>query len=239
MLATLLLAALTGVPHCWDVYDAAVRTSARSAHPLYVSYDERISVLQDDRPLMFSVAHVDYRDDGLARVSDERYDFHPIVTRHTDPGPPVLGPYGSNRQQWLPQEEILPTIASVRGRGSVNCAMSVVPYKNHTAYRLDFSGQRPGKPALMAMWVDTASDVIWKVIVTGDFPIDTGDGDGTRLAEFQVELGYHGPYLVVNHVVWSYHLHQYSQISDYFGEYTLTDYSFPTDLPASDFALVK
>jgi hypothetical protein len=59
--------------------------------------------------------------------------------------------------------------------------------------------------------------------------------DGTQadgLAEFQVELGYIGRYLLVNHVVWKYRRREYSQYVDYFGEYTFSNYAFPDKLPA-------
>jgi hypothetical protein len=41
--------------------------------------------------------------------------------------------------------------------------------------------------------------------------------------------------LVVDHVVWQYDRREYSQMSRYFGEYTLSGYRFPGSLPASYF----
>jgi hypothetical protein len=62
------------------------------------------------------------------------------------------------------------------------------------------------------------------------------DPQGPRpLALFEVELGYVGPYLVVDHVVWSYRRHQYSQVSTYFGEYNFSGFSFPDALPGAYF----
>src|SRR5579884_2813065 len=235
MFALFALVAAVSVPPCWDIFDGALRRSAASAHPAYVSYDERILVLQDDQRLIQSTAHVDYRDDGLARVSDERFNFEPYVTRYTEPGPPVLGPYGVNRDTWLPQTDIFPTIATVRSEGDMRCEVrDVEAYKGHSTYHLQFTRiSGISKPSIKAIWVDTTSDAIWKVIVTGYVRFD--EDNKRDLADFEVELGYTGPYLVVNHVVWSYRRHEYSQISNYFGEYTLTGYSFPPHMPGTYF----
>jgi hypothetical protein len=237
MIHALVLAALGATPPCWDVFDAALRHSASAVHPPYVTYSERILVSEDGAPLMRSVAHVDYRDDGLSRVSDERFNFEPFVTRHAEPGPPELGPYGKGRVMWLPETDGLPIIAHVRTLGSITCNIAdEESYKGHTTYHLVFGGGQAERPALKALWIDTRSHDVWKVILTGPVTF-WDDPEHTRgLAEFQVELGYSGPYLVVNHVVWSYTRQQYSQYVNYFGEYTYEEYSFPEALPASYFA---
>jgi hypothetical protein len=236
MFSMIVLAAALGVPPCWNIYDSALRHSAMASHPAYVSYDERILITQDDQRLVESTAHVDYRDDGLALVRDERFNFQPILTRHTEPGPPVLGPYGASRDTWLPQADVLPTIARVRAQGDVRCDVTdVEEYKGHITYHLLFSGAPSTVPSLKAMWVDTGSEDIWKVIVSG-YVRFADDSDGPLpLADFEVELEDAGRYLVVDHVVWSYRRHEYSQISNYFGEYTLSGYSFPDSLPSSEF----
>ncbi len=236
MFPSLVLAAAIGVPPCWDIFDTAVRHRALAPHPTYVSYNERIFVAEDDQRLVQSTAHVDYRDDGLARVRDERFNYEPIVTRHAEPGPPELGPYGSERDSWLPQRDMLPTIAKVRTQGDMSCTIDgVEAYKGHSTYHLVFSGASDRRPSLKAMWVDTQSKDIWKVIVSGPVLFEDGPQQPLSLASFEVELAYAGPYLVVDHVVWSYRRHEYSQTTRYFGEYTLSDYTFPPALPPSYF----
>ncbi len=236
MFPSIVLAAAIGIPPCWDIFDSALRHSAMSPHPTYVSYDERISLTQDEQPVVQTVAHVDYRDDGIARVRDERFNFEPVLTRRTEPGPPVLGPYGPARDMWLPQGDVLPTIASVRTQGDLGCSVQgIESYKGHTTYVLAFNGVSSKRPAIKAMWVDTQTEAIWKLIVSGYVHFDGSTQGPNSLTDFEVELGYSGPYLVVNHVVWSYRRHEYSQSSDYFGEYTLSGYTFPQALPASYF----
>lgn len=238
MFGALVLAVAVSAPHCWDIFDGALRHSAAAAHPAYVSYDERISIMEDEQPLIRSRAHVYYRDDGLARVLDERYAFEPIITRHAEPGPPEIGPYGGNRAEWLPQDDDLPVIADVRSQGGVTCDLrGIEAYKGHVAYHLAFAGAAvKNRPALKQMWVDARTMDVWKLIVSG--PVEFADDPGSAhpLADFQVELAYVGPYLLVNHVVWHYRRHEFSQFATYFAEYTLSSFSFPSELPASYFA---
>lgn len=236
MFPSLVLAAAIGTPPCWDIFDTALRHNATAQHPAYVTYDERIKVTQDNQRLVQSVAHVDYRDDGLARVRDERFDFAPFITRHTEPGPPELGPYGSERETWMPQMQLMPTIATVRAEGNMTCVFAgVEAYKGHSTYHLQFENRMPQRPALKAMWVDTASGDVWKLIVSGYVHFADDPDAAPALADFEVELAYSGRYLVVDHVVWQYDRREYSQMSRYFGEYTLSGYQFPGSLPASYF----
>lgn len=231
MIHALLLAALGAMPPCWDVFDSALRHSAGALHPPFVTYSERITVSEDGAPVLRSMAHVDYRDDGVARVADERFNFEPIITRHAEPGPPELGPYGSGRAMWQPDPAGLPVIASVRTLGNVTCTCREEPYKSHDTYHLAFSGAPAGRPTLKDLWVDTRSQDVWKLVVTGPVTFWDDPQKSRALAEFQVELGYSGPYLVVNHVVWSYSRSEYSQYVRYFGEYTYSGYEFPAALP--------
>lgn len=237
MLSALVLAAVTG-PQCWDVFGAALRHNAIGPHPAYVSYDERISVTQDTLPVIYSLAHVDYRDDGTARVEDQRFNYEPIYTNQTEPGPPELGPYGSARAAWFPfdtNDPSLRVISSIHVNGNLTCTLDgVVDYKGHRTYHLVFGNYSPAKPTIKEIWIDTTSQDVWKLTVSG--PVYFADETGAQpLADFQVELGYAGPFLVVNHVVWQLHHHEFSQYANYFGEYTLTGFNFPNTLPAAYF----
>lgn len=237
MLHALVLAALGVMPPCWDVFDAALRRSANAPHPPYVTYSERIAVSEDGAPIIASIAHIDYRDDGLARVSDERFDYEPYFTRHAEPGPPELGPYGPGRSMWLPLAGGLPIIAHVRSLGDVSCTVAGEDrYKSHDTYHLVFRGAPADVPTLEDLWVDVRTHDIWKLIVTGPVAFWDDPRKTHPLARFEVELRYSGPYLVVDHVVWSYSRREWSQRVEYFGEYTFADYAFPSQLPPSDFA---
>lgn len=236
MLHLVALAALAALPQCWSLYDAALAHSAAASHPAYVTYNERISITMDGARVLYSLANIDYRDDGLARVWDERFDYHPYVTRSTEPGPPVIGPYGEARLMWLPSAAGLPVIAQVRSSGDVRCTIvGEETYKTHDTYHLTFTGAPDDKPHLKDLWVDRTSHDVWKLIVSGPVLIADDDGRVSGLADYEVELGYSGAHLVVNHIVWSYRLRRYSQYVDYFGEYVFDGFAFPQTLPDSYF----
>lgn len=238
MFGALVLAAVAGAPQCWDIYDAALRHSAAAAHPAYVSYDERVHISEDEQPLVFSRVHVDYRDDGLARVLDERFNFEPFITRHAEPGPPELGPYGNKRDAWLPQDAKLPIIADVRAPGSVTCTLAGTgTFKDHTAYHLVFTGGHIAeRAAIKEMWVDTTSQDVWKLIVSGPVAFADDPNGVHPLADFEVEFARFGAYVLVDHVIWTYRRREFSQYAMYFAEYTYGGFSFPAQLPASYFA---
>lgn len=236
MFPAIVLAAAFSTQQCWDIFDGAMRHNAQGAHPAYISYDERISVTADGGPVLFSLAHVDYRDDGSARVLDERFNYLPIYTKHAEPGPPELGPYGKARSLWLPLEGMrdLPVISSVHVLGNITCTAAIEQYKGHRSYHLIFGNLAQDKPAIKAMWIDTASQDVWKLIVSG-YVLFVDSNQSPPLADFQVELGYSGPFLVVNHVVWQLRRREYSQYANYFGEYTLTGFTFPNTMPPNYF----
>jgi hypothetical protein len=237
MFPAMVLAAAFSSQQCWDIFDGALRHNAQGAHPAYISYDERISVTGDGLPVLFSLAHVDYRDDGTARVLDERFNYLPIYTKRAEPGPPELGPYGKARSAWLPFEGArdLPIISSVHVLGNVTCTVAgIEEYKGHRSYHLTFGNPVQNKPAIKAIWIDAASQDVWKLVVSG-YVMFVDSSQAPPLADFEVELGYQGPFLVVNHVVWQLRRREYSQYATYFGEYTLTGFTFPNKLPAQYF----
>lgn len=234
----LLLAVLTAMPSCWNTYDKALARSAASAHPPYITYSEHVSVTADGKPLISSIVNVAYRDDGLARIADERFNYDPMVTRNPEPGPPELGPYGGARTMWLPSDPGAPTIGKVRAAGTMTCTLAGVENVNsRPAYHLVFSGADAGRPHLDDMWVDIDSYDIWRVGITGQITL-VGDGSVSRgLGRFDVDLAYSGPYLVVKRVTWNYRERAYSQEANYSAEYTFSGFSFPKELPASYFSL--
>ena len=241
MFATILLSAVLGAPPCWDVYDMALRRRAAAPHPAYVTYNERISLVANDQQLVRSTAHIDYRDDGLARVSDTRFDNDPFVTTTTDPGPPELGPYGDNRLSWLPLEAVdaspMRVIGDVRAHGNLRCTLGEpISYRGHRSYRVTIGNVPIDRPAVKELLVDTQTYDIWKLTVRG-FVLFRGTDTAPPLTDFEVEMAYAGPYLVVDHVTWGYRLRQYSQYDRLFGEYYFSDFVFPKSLPAALFTV--
>ena len=236
-------ASAAALPDCWDLAYGAIHHRAAAPHPPFILYNERMVINGDGLPLLQAREEVIYRDDGLARISDDRFMGHPYLTNATDPGPPELGPYGKRRSMWLPLQEAdystLPLIGAVRSKNASGLACSndgFERYNDHDTYRLSFTTAFPDKPALKALWIDTHTSEIWKVILSGYLPIALSDNPkNALLADFEVELEQQGPYLVVDHVTWKYRYHQYDQYSNLFGEYYYSGFEFPSRLPLSVF----
>ena len=218
-----------------------MRRRAAAAHPAYVTYNERISLIANEQQLVRSTAHIDYRDDGVARVSDARFANDPFVTHTTDPGPPEIGPYGDSRLSWLPLDpgdtSAMRVIGDVRAHGTLRCTLGdTITYCGHRAYRVSIGNIPLDRPVVKELLVDTTSFDIWKLIVRG-FVLFKGTDSAPALTDFQVEMVYAGPYLVVDHVTWDYRLRQYSQYDRLFGEYYFSDFDFPKSLPPSLFSV--
>jgi hypothetical protein len=95
---------------------AAIERQAAAPHAAYISYSELINIENDGHRYERASANITYRDDGLASIDDDRW-VDPFVSDLLEPGPPVLGPYGDRRQDWLAALS-----ASTRFRSSPTCA---------------------------------------------------------------------------------------------------------------------
>lgn len=243
MLAGLVLAAATSVPSCWDVYDAAIGHSAQAARPPYITYVERIAIQYGDpstsqalKPSTYAGnARVEYRSDGLARVQDERFGNAPILTSILDPGPPELGPYGARQSIWEGVHYALPLISSVRAKSSVTCTLSAQPYQGRQTYHLQFRGASPKVPHLDDLWVDGQTHDIWKVALEAPLSFNFGYEQSVDPVHFEIDLGYEGPYLVVQHVRSETHVATHGQFMHVVWQYAYADYAFPPQLPQGVF----
>jgi hypothetical protein len=239
LLSALALMAITGQQPCWPIYDAAVTRRATEAQPAYVTYRESIVESADQDPFVTSDARIVYRSDGVARVEDRRFSGFSYVTNRLEPGPPLLGPYGDARASWLPLTDApFPLIGSVRVHLGATCTnLGTEQYHGHTTYHLQLTPKDPTRPSVKALWIDTQSLQIWKVIASGHLLFQDGQSKQSPLADFQVELAQEGPYVVVDHVTWQYNLRVYSQFEDLFGEYYMSDFAYPENVAAAEFAI--
>ncbi|MBC5815901.1 MAG: hypothetical protein GIW97_05095 [Candidatus Eremiobacteraeota bacterium] len=233
-------AAQAAPPNCWDVTYAALRHRAAAPHPPYITYAESAELIVDGKTLMQSRPQITYRDDGALRIDDDGFVY---VTRNAVPGPPELGPYGNRRSMWLPMDDAadpsLPLIGTVHSRNrTMSCANEGIElYKDHETYRLAFNTVFPNRPSLKALWVDTRTSEIWKVIVSGAVPVGfSSDERRVGLADFEVELAPYDNYVVVNHVTWKFNFREYSQTATFFGEYYYHGFEFPKVVPAGFFS---
>ncbi len=231
------------LPDCWDLTYGALHHRAAAPHPPFIVYNTHEVITEQGEPLLDTRESVTYRDDGVARITDDRFAAIPYVTKALDPGPPELGPYGNRRSTWLPvpsgADPLLREIGRVRTKNAsgISCStQGVETYKDRETYRIDFTTAHPEKPALKSLWVDTRNGEIWKVVLSGSLPLELGDVTLSRLTDFEVELTQIGRYVVVDHVTWKYRYDQFSQSAKFFGEYYNSGFAFPEILPASEFS---
>lgn len=214
---------------CWQLVYKTIERSASAPHASFTHYNEQGSITQDGSLLQRETINVLYRDDGLAVIDDSRW-AQPLVSNSLEPGPPVLGPYGSRRNVWLALDDTelpYPLIGDVHTHPSTPCTMHDEMYKGAIATRIDLP-QAPDKVGLQSLWLDPASGNVRKLIVLGRLLFRGSDPSTTpHYAPFEVELAQADGYTVVRHVTWKYNLRYYSQNSNLFGEYYYDGYSFP------------
>jgi len=235
VIAGLVLLAASG-QSCWSIYDDAMRHRAAAAHPAYVQYAEHTAIREDGEQIVRADATVRYRQDGLARIEDSRFDHYSWVTDHPEPGPPELGPFGSGRNAWLPLEADSPVIADVRTHGAAACTdLGIERLHDHLVYHLAITPADAHRPSLKAIWIDADTSEVWKVVVSGRLIMINGGDE--PIVDFEVELAPEGPYVMVDHVTWKYREPVFSQYADLFGEYYMSDFRYPQAMPPVTFAL--
>lgn len=215
---------------CWQLVYKTIERSASAPHASFTQYSERGSIMQDGALLQRETIDVLYRDDGLAVVDDSRW-AHPLVSNALEPGPPVLGPYGSRRNVWLALDDVelpYPLIGDVHTHPKSPCDERDEDYQGAVATRIDLPDQPGDRPGLRTLWLDPKSGDVRKIIVLGRLLFHGSDASNApHYTPFEVEFQKAGSYTVVRHVTWSYRLRYYSQSSQLFGEYYYGGYSFP------------
>ncbi len=219
---------------CWQTAFEAIRHSAAAPRPTFTSYAEQEHLIVDGVSMEDVFYDITYRDDGIALI-DDRWS-RPWVSNRLEPGPPLLGPYGADRKNWLGMPGIdlpYPTIATVRSHPSEPCSMlGAEPYDGISTIHITFPDAPTDRPALKAMWIDPQTGDIMKLVVSGRVNVRANRSDRTaHYADFQIELEHKGAYTVVRHVTWSYSLRVYSQVAKFFGEYYYRNYRFSDRSP--------
>jgi hypothetical protein len=207
-----------------------IERSAAGPHAPFTHYSERGSIIQDGSVLQRETLDVTYRDDGLALVDDSRWAY-PLLSNILEPGPPVLGPYGSRRNIWLALDDTelpYPIIGDVHTHPKTECDMRTEMYAGAQATRIDLPDAPQNRPGLQSLWIDPKSSIVRKVVVLGLLQFRGPDPSvQPHYAPFEVEFEQLGKYTVVRHVTWKFSLRYFSQTSSLFGEYYYDGYSFP------------
>lgn len=214
---------------CWQTVYKAIAHSVAQPHPPFTSYTERTAISQDGSVVQRALVKVLYRDDGLALIDDSRWTY-PMLTNTLEPGPPVLGPYGEGRDEWLALADnatSYPVISTVHTKPRGACGVQEEAYNGRETEHVVLPDAPTDHPALKALWIDAQSEAIWKVLVSGLVQFHNIGSDVPHFADFQVEFQQVNGYTVVRHVTWQYRLQYYTQYSNVFGEYYFTGYTFP------------
>jgi hypothetical protein len=221
---------------CWQFVYHAIENSAAEPHSPYISYTERGTVVVDGQVLERMSAQITYRDDGIASVNDDRWE-HPFLSSVLDPGPPVLGPYGDRRPDWLRLIDLEPqkVIANVHTPPQSRCVdEGDVMIDGQRVAHIFFPDASTSQPALKQLWIDRRSLAFVRVIISEFVSFWSFDGEKNTesLADFSIDLARIGFHSVLRSVSWQYTTKVYSQESVIDASYDFGGYSFDTTPPS-------
>jgi len=238
-LAAASILASTAVAHaddaCWQLVYAAIEHDAAAPHAPYITYSELVNIQEDGYRYERTTANITYRDDGQASIDDERWS-HPFVSNLLDPGPPVLGPYGSRRADWLASaasDYALPLIADVHSEQKRECLDRGDDVVNGVeAAHLVLTNPPADRQALKEIWVDRRSHAIARVVVAEYLKVFTVQWNEERaLTDYTIDMESVDGHDVVERVTWSYVFHVYDQTSRLEAEYDFSNYRFAAAPP--------
>jgi hypothetical protein len=233
LVASLILGT-TAVAHaddaCWQLLYAAIERDAAAPHAPYITYNELVDIREDGFRYERTTANITYRDDGQASIDDDRWS-HPFVSNMLDPGPPVLGPYGSRRADWLSAAATayaLPLIADVHSQQDRQCIDRGNESVNGVSVaHLVLSNAPPGRQALKEIWIDRQSHAIARVVVAEYLKVFTAGWNLEKaLTDFSIDMESVDGHDVVQRVTWQYVFHVYDQTSLLAAEYDFSNYRF-------------
>lgn len=220
---------------CWELLYAAIQHDAATPHAAYISYNELVDIREDGFRYERTTANITYRDDGQASIDDDRWS-HPFVSNLLDPGPPVLGPYGDRRADWLSSAAsayALPLIADVHNQTDRQCVdRGDQTVNGFDAAHLVLPNAPTDRQALKEIWIDRRTHAIARVIVAEYLKVLTITwGQRKALTDFAIDMQNVDGHDVVQRVTWTYSFHVYDQTSLLAAEYDFSNYRFGQAAP--------
>jgi hypothetical protein len=220
---------------CWQMVFAAIERDAAAPHAAYISYSELVNIEEDRRRYERATANITYRDDGTASIDDDRW-ARPFISNFLEPGPPVLGPYGKRRDDWLAiasQRFALPLIADVHNEAQRQCVdRGDQVVDGESVADIALINAPTDRPALKEIWIDRRSRDIARVVVSDYLTIAGVDWSLEHvLTDFSVEMQHVNGYAVVHRVLWTYTMKVYDQWSTLDAEYDFDNYAFDNAPP--------
>jgi hypothetical protein len=220
---------------CWQFVYHAIENSAAEPHARYITYTERGTITVDGQILERTSAQITYRDDGIASVNDDRWE-HPFLSSMLDPGPPVLGPYGDRRPDWLQLIDLEPqkVIASVHTSPERQCVDEGDAIVNgERVAHIRFPDASSSEPAMKELWIDRSSLAFVRVLISEYVNFWRFDDQklDQNLADFSIDVARIGVYSVLRSVSWHYTAKVFSQESRISADYDFGGYSFDMQPP--------
>ncbi len=220
---------------CWQLLYGAIERNAAAQHAEYISYSELVNIQSDGHRFEFANASITYRDDGMASVDDDRWD-QPFISDQLEPGPPVLGPYGVRREEWLAaqtQGSEIPTIADLHNAPKSACVDRGDQNTDGTkAAHVVLPAAPRDRPALKEIWIDRQSLAIVRVVVSEYLTFYLPSTKLEReLTDYTLDVENIDGYVVLRRVTWSYSVPYYDQRSSLVAEYDFGNYQFGTTPP--------
>ena len=223
---------------CWQTINSALQRSAHSPHAKFISYNERIIVSADGHPLENIGSSIVYRDDGLAYITDDRW-VHPFMSFAPEPGPPVLGPYRSDRDAWLNFGDVnppYPVIAQVHAFPRESCTyVGTDSIEGRTLEHLVVGHEKRESLGLRDIWIDPLFYDVGRIVVRGPLRFYVRDEIKEEFTDYHVDVENVAGYAVIRRVTWQYRDREYSQWTDLAAEYDFKDYSFSEVAPSGSF----
>lgn len=223
---------------CWQLLYGAIQRNAAAPHAAYISYSELVNIQDDGERYERANANITYRDDGMASIDDDRW-VHPFVSSLLEPGPPVLGPYGARRQDWMAAAAKafdLPMIADVHTEPARSCIDRGTEVVNDVSTEhIVIPDAAPDRPALKEIWIDPRSHEIVRVIVAEFLSIYSQSWNLEHpLVDFAIDVENVDGYAVLRRVTWTYSFRVYSQRSTLDAEYDFSNYRFDENPPPGE-----
>lgn len=213
---------------CWHLVLGAIAHEAAASHPPYITYSENVDITSGGRSFIHYDTDIVYRVDGLAYVEDGRF-AQAFISDELEPGPPMLGPYGSARRGWLPESVAggLQTIASVENVPHLSCNDEGNETIDGARYaRLVVGVADENRPALKEIWIDRQSLAIPRLIVSGYLLHYQTYAVEHRLVDYQIDMQNVDGFAVLRSARWSQHVRWYQQSAKLDGVYTFGNYRF-------------
>ncbi len=159
LLATLAPACSKADDACWRALDTAIAHRAAAVEPAFLQYTVRRSVSERGGLPLVTQQQVTYRTaDGAARVVDSLYGNAVRYTYQLEPGSPLVGPSGEQRDGWIDSGgEAIATVHAHAGKACDDLGNETID--GRATDHLRITPHRAGAPGIRDVWVGSDGEI--------------------------------------------------------------------------------